>query len=239
MENEVVNTAESGPVLSLLEARVLGCLMEKEATTPDVYPLSLNSLVNACNQKSNRSPLMSVGEEEVTAAIELLRGKHLLTLFSGANAWAIKYRHRFPEIWPIEPAAQAMLCELMLWGPQTAAGLRGNCERLAAVPDLAEFEELLADLAARPDSALVQKLPRQPGQKESRWVALIVAGSTDGLAGEAEAGEGAAPTAAPARATVGVELKLPAEAEARIAALEAEVVRLREEVATLRESLGG
>mgnify|MGYP003657226314 CR=1 FL=1 len=239
MENDVVESAGSELLLTALEARVLGCLMEKEATTPDVYPLSLNSLVNACNQKSNRSPLMSVGEEEVTAAIELLRDKHLVTLFSGANARAIKYRHRFPEIWPIEPAAQAMLCELMLRGPQTAAGLRGNCERLAAVPDLSEFEALLVDLGARPGGALVQKMPRQIGQKESRWAALIVEGWADGLSGESGTGEDAVASAAPARTTVGVELKLPAEAEARIASLEAEVAGLRQELAALRESLGG
>ena len=210
--------------------------MEKEATTPDVYPLSLNSLVNACNQKSNRSPLMSVGEEEVTAAIELLRGKHLLTLFSGANSRAIKYRHRFPEIWPIEPAAQAFMCELMLRGPQTAAGLRGNCERLAAVPDLAGTEELLADLAARPGGGLVRKLERQPGQKESRWAALIVEGTEDSvLADGASSSLSGEPKAAP----LSVEMKLPAAAEVRIAALESEVVALREELNTLRESLGG
>lgn len=236
MENDESSSAGTEPVLSLMEARVVGCLMEKEATTPDIYPLSLNSLVNACNQKSNRAPVMAVGEEEVTAAIELLRGKHLLTLFSGANARAIKYRHRFPEIWPIGPAGQAMLCELMLRGPQTAAGLRGNCERLAAVPDLAEFEELLVDLAARPNSALVQKLPRQSGQKESRWAAVIVAGAADLMTSDNSAA-GSSPAAK--TAPVEVEMKLPAAAEARIAALESEVAGLREELEALRDSLGG
>ena len=238
-ESEGIESESSGPVLSLMEARVLGCLMEKEATTPDLYPLSLNSLVNACNQKSNRSPVMAVDEEPVTAAIELLRGKHLLTLFSGANARAIKYRHRFPEIWPIEPAAQAMLCELMLRGPQTAAGLRGNCERLAAVPDLADFEALLSDLAARPGGALVQKLPRQAGQKESRWAAALVEGAEQLVVSEGKSG-GAFSADTPAlRASVGVELKLPAMAKARIASLEAEVAELRAELAQLRDSLGG
>ena len=223
-----------GPVLSALEARVLGCLMEKEATTPDVYPLSLNSLVNACNQKNNRNPVMDVGEAEVAAAIELLRDKHLLTLFSGANSRAIKYRHKFGEIWPIEPAAQAFMCELMLRGPQTAAGLRGNCERLAAVPDLAGTEELLQDLVERPDGALVQKLERQPGQKEARWTALIVEGASQAATqnfADSDREAKAAPLA--------VEMKLPAAAEKRIAVLEAEVTALREELAQLPESLGG
>ncbi len=231
MENEDTAPDRPEPVLSPLEARVLGCLMEKEATTPDVYPLSLNSLVNACNQKSNRAPLMAVGEGEVTAAVDLLRGKHLVTLFSGAGARAVKYRHRFGEVWPVEPAAQAMLCELLLRGPQTAAALRGNCERLAAMPELPEVEAILGDLATRPSGALVRKLERQPGQKEGRWAATIIEGGEESAA---PAGGGVAPT----RATVGVELKLPAEAEGRLAALEAEVAALRAELNALKAELG-
>ncbi|MCC5022741.1 MAG: YceH family protein [Candidatus Synoicihabitans palmerolidicus] len=174
MESEDTSNETKEPVLSLLEARVVGCLMEKESTTPDVYPLSLNSLVKACNQKSNRSPLMQVGEVEVSAAIELLREKHLVTLFSGAGARAVKFRHKFDDMWPMEPAARAMMAELMLRGPQTAAGLRGNGERMAGMPDLGEVELILGDLAARPAGALVRKLERQPGQKESRWCACIM-----------------------------------------------------------------
>lgn len=215
---------------------MLGCLMEKEATTPDVYPLSLNSLVNACNQKNNRNPVMAVDDEQALAAIELLRDKHLLTLFSGANARAIKYKHRFPEIWPIEPAAQAFMCELMLRGPQTAAGLRGNCERLAAVPDLAGTEELLADLAARPEGAMVQKLPRQAGQKEARWAAVVVEGAADFMSAEPSAVDSSQATKTP---PIAVEMKLPAAAEQRISTLEAEVAELRTELAQLRDSLGG
>ena len=233
MEFEDTTHHVQDPVLSLMEARVIGCLIEKEATTPDVYPLSLNALVNACNQKSNRAPLMAIGEDEVTAAIELLRAKHLVTLFSGAGARAVKYRHKFDEVWPIAPAARAMICELMLRGPQTAAGLRGNCERLAAMPDLAEVEATLDDLAKRASGALVVKLERQPGQKESRWATTIVeGGGVDALMSS----EGAAGAR---RATVAVALKLPDEAEARIAALEAEVAAMRVELAALRDALGG
>jgi uncharacterized protein YceH (UPF0502 family) len=236
MENEEVESAESDLLLSALEARVLGCLMEKEATTPDVYPLSLNSLVNACNQKNNRNPVMAVDDEQALAAIELLRDKHLLTLFSGANSRAIKYKHRFSEIWPVEPAAQAFMCELMLRGPQTAAGLRGNCERLAAVPDLPGTEELLADLAARPEGAMVQKLPRQAGQKEARWAAMIVEGAADLVSTDSPSAEsGQTAKAAP----IAVETKLSAAAEGRITNLEAAVAALRTELAQLRESLGG
>lgn len=236
MENEEVESAESDLLLSALEARVLGCLMEKEATTPDVYPLSLNSLVNACNQKNNRNPAMAVDDEQALAAIELLRDKHLLTLFSGANSRAIKYKHRFSEIWPVEPAAQAFMCELMLRGPQTAAGLRGNCERLAAVPDLPGTEELLADLAARPEGAMVQKLPRQAGQKEARWAAMIVEGAADLVSTDPPSAEsGQTAKAAP----IAVETKLSTAAEGRITNLEAEVAASRTELAQLRESLGG
>lgn len=238
MESHDPAVSSEEPVLSALEARVLGCLMEKEATTPDIYPLSLNSLVNACNQKNNRNPVLEVGEEEVTAAIELLRDKHLLTLFSGANSRAIKYRHKFGEIWPIEPAAQAFMCELMLRGPQTAAGLRGNCERLAAVPDLAGTEEILADLAARLSGALVRKLDRQPGQKESRWAATIVEG-WQALAGGGGTSSIVPEGSGPIRPTVAVEMKLPAAAEARLASLETEMAELRAELSALRDSLGG
>jgi uncharacterized protein len=235
MDSEGTFIEESELVLSTLEARVLGCLMEKEATTPDIYPLSLNSLINACNQKNNRNPVMDVGEDEVAAAIELLRDKHLLTLFSGANARAIKYRHKFGEVWPVEPAAQAFLCELMLRGPQTAAGLRGNCERLAPVPDLAGTEELLQDLAERPSGALVRRLDRRPGQKESRWTALIVEGADPHDAMGANAASAAS---ADRGAAIAVEMKLPAAADRRIAVLEAAVIALREELTALKRSLG-
>lgn len=235
-EDQIENPAEDFLCLSALEARVLGCLMEKEATTPDIYPLSLNSLVNACNQKNNRAPLMAVDEDAVSAALEQLKDKHLITLYSGANARTLKYRHKFGEIWPIEPAAQAMMCELMLRGPQTAAGLRGNCERLAAMPDPAGMESLLADLAARPSGALVQKLERQSAQKESRWAALIVEGATTPVGPQETSPASGAPASRP---TMGVEMKLPAAAEARLASLESEVAELRAELSALRDSLGG
>lgn len=240
METQDADASAIG-LLSPLEARVLGCLMEKEATTPDVYPLSLNSLVNACNQKNNRAPLLSVGEPEVAAAIELLRDKHLVTLFSGAGARAVKFRHKFEQTWPMEAAARAMMCELLLRGPQTAAGLRGNGERMAAMPDLAEVEAILGDLAARPAGALVRKLERQPGQKEARWADCITeAGERAGSGDPFGAGEGPGPALASGgvRTTVGVALKLPDEAEARIAALEADVAALKVELATLRAAWG-
>jgi len=218
--------------LDALEARVLGCLIEKEATTPDVYPLSLNALVNACNQKNNRAPVMELGEREVEGALDRLRGKRLVTAFSGANARAIKYKHRFGERFPVEPLAQAMLAELMLRGPQTTAGLRGNCERMAAVPDLAGCEALLVHLTERAEP-LVRKLPRQPGQKEARWVQLLTGEpSAEELAG----GAGAESAREPLK--VAVAMTLPPEAETRLVALETEVAALKAELARLRKALG-
>jgi len=217
-------------VLDLLEARVLGCLIEKEATTPDGYPLSLNALVNACNQKNNRFPVMEVGEREAEGAVDRLREKRLATAFSGANARAIKYKHRFTDRFPVEPLAQAMLAELLLRGPQTTAGLRGNCERLVAVPDLAECETLLAHLTGGAEP-LVRKLPRQTGQKEARWTQL--------LTGEPAAEESASPADATREPLkVAVTMALPPEVEARLVALESEVVALKAELGRLRTSLG-
>jgi uncharacterized protein YceH (UPF0502 family) len=229
--NPPASSSPPAPVgLDLLEARVLGCLIEKEATTPDVYPLSLNALVNACNQKNNRFPVMEVGEREVEGALDRLREKRLVTAFSGANARAIKYKHRFTDRFPVEPLAQAMLAELLLRGPQTTAGLRGNCERMVAVPDLAECENLLNHLTGGAEP-LVRKLSRQAGQKEARWAQL--------LTGEPAAEESAAAAdAAREPLKVAVTLALPPEVEARLAALESEVGTLKSELARLRASLG-
>ncbi len=212
------------PPLTAFEARVLGCLIEKEMSTPEYYPLTLNSLVAACNQRSNRDPLLSVGATEVEAALEGLRQRHLASVFAGADARVPKHKQTLDAVFPLEPVARALLAELLLRGPQTTAGLRGNTERLVAMPDLAEIETLLVELEARPSGALVHKLARQPGQKEARWAQR--------LTGEvvATAGNEAAPLT--------VSFALPPEAERRLAALEAEVVQLRTELTKLRSALG-
>lgn len=210
-------------LLSALEARVLGCLIEKELTTPDIYPLTLNSLVNACNQRSNRDPLMEVSAREVEAALDGLRAKRLATLFSGADARVPKYRQTLDLVYPMVTGTRVLLCELFLRGPQTTAELRARAERMHQL-GAEEIEAVLHELAARPAGALVRRLPRQPGQKEARWAQLLT-------------GEPVAASAAGAEPLT-VTLTLPPEVERRLAALEAEVVRLRVELARLQKALG-
>jgi uncharacterized protein len=215
--------------LSLIEGRVLGCLFEKELATPEYYPLSLNALVNACNQKSNRDPVLALSAREVEAALDGLRQRRLAGLFAGADARVPKFKHTLDLVYPMETADRVVLCELLLRGPQTSGELRGHCDRLHSFPEVSAVEEALARLAHRPPAALVVRLERLPGQKEARWAQLLT-GAPD------------AP-ASPAASTPGEPLKvaltLPPEAEARIAGLEAEVARLRDEVAELRRALGG
>lgn len=211
------------PLLSVLEGRVLGCLIEKEFCTPDQYPLTLNALVNACSQRSNRAPVLTVSAREVEAAMEPLRLKHYAALFAGADARVPKFRQTLDLVHPMEPVARALLAELLLRGPQTMAELRSRAERMQPMPDAAEIEAVLQDFASRP-LPLVRLLPRQAGQKEARWAQLLT-------------GEPASPEAGPEPLTVAVAL--PPEAEQRLAALEAEVAELRAQIASLRAALGG
>lgn len=225
-----MDSVTSGPIagiapLSSLAARVLGCLIEKEFATPDIYPLTLNALVNACNQKSNREPVMEVSAREVEVALDELRQQRFAVVFAGADARVPKYRQKIDEVLhPLEPEARAVLGELLLRGPQTAAGLRANAERLQPMPSAAEFDLILAELAGRASGALVRKLPRQPGQKEARWVQLLTGEPALESGGVAE--------------PVTVTMTLPPEVERRLAALEAEVGQLRAELAELKRALG-
>ncbi len=219
-------TAEETP-LSALEARVLGCLIEKEFATPDIYPLTLNSLIAACNQRSNRAPVIAVESREVEIAIEQLRHRRLVAHFTGAEARVAKFKQTFDLVYPIPPEARALLAELLLRGPQTTAALRANSERLIPLPELPEVEQLLMDLAARESAPLTRKLPRTPGRKEPRWGQL--------LTGEPAAEETSGATQSE---PLTVRLALPPEAEQRIATLEAEVARLGTELLRLRSALG-
>ena len=207
------------PVLSLLEARVLGVLAEKQRTVPDSYPLTLNSLVSGCNQKSSRDPVIEAAEAEVLVALDSLRGMSLIVETSGGRA--SRYAHNIERVLHIPTQSTALLALLMLRGPQTAGELRLNCERLHKFADISSVESFLVELAERAAGGLVVELPRQPGSRENRWMHL--------LSGAPAIDEGA-----PARAsapsgdvTVG-----------EIAALKANVAKLEAEVSELRAMMG-
>jgi len=162
--------------LTLNETRVIACLIEKEITTPDQYPLSLNALVNACNQKSNRDPVLDLKEAAVQETLDGLLKKFLVSRASGYGSRVTKYQHRFcnTEFGDLKLSAQAVgiVCELLLRGPQTPGELRTRCERLCKFTDVSEVEAELDKLAAR-EQPLVVKLPREPGKRESRYAHLF------------------------------------------------------------------
>jgi uncharacterized protein YceH (UPF0502 family) len=207
-------------VLSGVAARALGCLIEKEFATPDIYPLTLNALTNACNQRSNREPVMALSESDVLAGLDELRVQRLAVIFSGADSRVPKYKHKLEQVFPVDDVARALLCELLVRGPQTTAALRANSERLHRQPDVAEVENILSQLAARNAGALVLKLLRQTGQKEARWAQLLT--GTPAAQPEQEA---------PVRA-------LPSDLERRVQALEELVQRLAADLGDLRSQLG-
>lgn len=159
------------PVLSLLETRVLGVLAEKQRTVPDSYPLTLNSLVSGCNQKSSRDPVIEASESEVLLALDNLRGLSLLIESSGGRA--SRYAHNIERVLHIPTQSTALLTMLMLRGPQTAGELRLNCERLHKFVDISSVESFLVELSEHAAGALVVELPRQPGSRENRWMHLL------------------------------------------------------------------
>ncbi len=206
------------PPLTAAEARVLGSLIEKQLTTPDNYPLSLNALTNACNQLTNREPVVSYDETTVVRALDGLRDKRLATLFHGADSRVAKYRHDFADTLQLMPPDVALLCVLLLRGPQTVGELRTRTERIRPFADLADVESALQDLATR---ALTVKLPRAPSTKEPRWAHL--------LSGPVESAPAERPIPMePATAAIRAE-------DDRIAQLEAEVTTLRRDLAALQE----
>ena len=158
--------------LDPVEVRVLGALLEKEATTPEYYPLSMNALVNACNQKSNREPVVNYQEEDVSDAILRLRDKKLATMITG-NGRVNKYAQRISETLNLGRREAAVLCTLLLRGPQTLAEIKDRTERMYAFTDLAEVEHVLEKLADWPGGALARKMSRQAGQKELRYAQLL------------------------------------------------------------------
>jgi uncharacterized protein YceH (UPF0502 family) len=200
------------------EVRVLGCLIEKEMTTPESYPLSVNALANACNQKSNRLPLMAVTEDDVTRALYRLRFMNLSEV-SSKGGRVLRYQHVLPASLGLKAAELAVICELLVRGPQTPGELRTRCERMYPFDGLSEIEAVLKGLAERPEP-LVMCLPRQPGRKEARHTHLF-AGKPDITEEEALA----APE--PARKRVLVENERLVRAEEHVAALREEIANLR------------
>jgi uncharacterized protein YceH (UPF0502 family) len=209
--------------LNAVQARVLGALMEKEATTPDYYPLSLNAMVNACNQRSNREPVMDLEEEDVRTALRNLEDKHLAGRARGADGRVTKYEHWLAEAFNFTRAETALICVLLLRGPQTPGELRGRTERLHSFDEIGDVLTGLQKLMDRTPS-LVAVLPRQPGTKEARYGHL--------LSGPIEGASFAASAIVARAGTAPVELD--SGAGERIARLEATVAELRQEMAELR-----
>jgi len=160
------------PALTEIEVRVLGSLIEKDITTPDYYPLSLNALVNACNQKNNREPVMALDESAVRDALNALQEKRLAGPAGGADSRVAKYEHRLQEIFNFDRREMAVVCVLLLRGPQTPGELRGRTERMYQFEALDDVVSTLDRLAQR-DPPLARVLPRQPGTKESRYMHLF------------------------------------------------------------------
>lgn len=204
--------------LSPHEARVIGCLLEKEITTPEQYPLSLNALTNACNQKSNREPVLDLDETAVQQTLDQLNKKYLVSAESGYGSRVAKYRHRFCNTeygtLKFSPQELGIVCELLLRGPQTPGELRSRASRLCALKDVSEVETALEALARREDGPYVVRLPREPGKRESRYAHLF--------GGEVQVGledEDAPPSSAePSRL---------AQLEERVTQLEAELNELK------------
>jgi hypothetical protein len=209
-------------VLTDNEARVLGSLVEKDITTPDYYPLSLNALVNACNQKSNRDPVMNLNDEAVRQALHSLNEKGLAgTASTAGDSRVAKYEHRMQEAFNFTRRETAVMCVLMLRGPQTPGELRGRTERMHRFEDLTDVQSTLQKLMTR-EEPLVKILPRQPGTKEARYAHL--------LCGEKPEWETLAPL------EDRVETSPDSE---RIARLEEEVSNLKKDIADLKQEFAG
>ena len=219
-------------ILNEYEVRVLGALVEKKITTPEYYPLTLNSIINACNQKSSRDPVVSYDESIVQRALNSLREKKFAYVFSGADARVAKYGHLFPEAMDLSHAETAVMCVLMLRGAQTPGELRTRSASLYNFEALADVElalESLADIDLR-KQPLIVKLPRQPGTKESRYAHL--------LSGEVNIEQLpvlAAPRASSASSSASVNAERLLTLEAEVAVLKRELAELKQQFAAFKQ----
>lgn len=212
--------------LTAQEARVLGCLMEKEVTTPEHYPLSVNALTNACNQKSNRDPMLNLTEREVQQLVDGLVKKHLVSDRSGYGGRVTKYKHVFCNtefgLLKFADLERAILCELLVRGPQSAGELRTRCSRMTAIADVGEVEAALQALGAHSSGPFVIRLPRLAGTRDARYAHL--------LSGDVHVDEAAAEVAhTPAAPRAGLT--------ERVLTLEAQVESLQRELAEIRQHL--
>jgi uncharacterized protein len=231
-------------VLTPMEARVIGCLIEKQITTPDQYPLSLNALTNACNQKSNRDPMMDVDEATVQRTLDDLGKKHLILERSGFGSRVPKYQHRFCNTefgtLKLSPQELAMVCELLVRGPQTPGELRTRASRMAPIADGGQAEQILEGLRTREDGPFVARLPREPGRRDSRYAHLFSGPIEDvpyvAPAVPAPAAYASASTAAGASAAA-TGPRVPAVAGAADPSTASRLDRLEEEVRQLRQEL--
>lgn len=218
--------------LTALEARVIGCLIEKAITTPDQYPLSLNALVNACNQKSNRDPVMELSEADVQHTVDALSRKHFVLEKSGFGSRVPKYQHRFCNTefgtLKLDPQELAIVCELLVRGPQTPGELRTRASRMAQIGEASEVDAALARLRDRADGPFVVQLAREPNRRDSRWAHLF-GGPVANAASESEIAE--------ARSQAAVSPPS-GRSEDRLAKVEREVQALRAELDELKRRLG-
>jgi hypothetical protein len=216
------------PQLSPHEARVIGCLIEKQITTPEQYPLSLNALVLACNQKSNRDPVLELTDQAVQGLIDALSRKHLVIEKSGFGSRVPKYQQRFcnTEFSALQFTSQerAILCELLLRGPQTPGELRSRASRMAPFSDVTEVEAALEHLAQDPGGARVVQLPREPGRRDSRYAQLF-SGAVPAMPEQSRASE---------RSIEPSLEEAPGALTERVTALEQQVRELRAELAAMR-----
>ena len=213
-----MNTSELH--LSEIEVRVLGSLIEKDITTPDYYPLSLNALVNACNQKNNREPVMVLNEDSVRQALSTLQEKRMAGPAGGADSRVTKYEHRLQEVFNFDRRETAIACVLLLRGPQTPGELRGRADRMYRFEALDDVQATLQKLMDR-NPPLVRVLPRQPGTKESRYVHLLAGDTFPPLTPE----------------TANSRVRTESSDEQRIANLEAEVAALQRDFQELKRQV--
>ena len=224
--------------LNALEARVIGCMIEKQITTPDQYPLSLNALLNACNQKSNREPVMDLDEPTLLRTVEELSRKHLLLERSGFGSRVAKYRHCFCNTefgkLKFDPQELAIICELLLRGPQTPGELRSRASRMAPLSDVSEVESILARLSERDAGPYVSSLPREPGRRESRYTHRF-----GGEIAHRETNPGHVQSTSSSGVSVpAVSERAPGQ-EQRLARLERDVEALHAELSALKRRLDG